>query len=66
MNIQSRWRSKAAWASVITLVLFILKTYGLLDAIGLSENSFKELTALIFAVALAFGVFNNPTSKDNF
>ena len=66
MNIQSRWRSKAAWASVAALVLFILKTYGLFDVFGLSENSFKELTALVFAVALAFGVFNNPTSKDRF
>ena len=66
MNIQSRWRSKAAWASVATLVLFILKTYGLLEGIGLSEDSFKELTALIFTVALTFGVFNNPTDKDRF
>ena len=66
MNIQSRWRSTAAWASVATLVLFILKTYGLLDRIGLAEDSFKELTALIFAVALAFGVFNNPTNKNSF
>jgi hypothetical protein len=38
----------------------------LLEGIGLSEDSFKELTTLIFAVALAFGVFNNPTSKDGF
>lgn len=63
---QSRWRSKAAWASVATLVLFILKTYGQLEVIGLSEDSFKELTTLVFAVAIAFGVFNNPTSKDGF
>lgn len=66
MVIQSRWKSKAAWASVAALVLFILKTYGLLEIIGLSEESFKELTTLIFTVAMAFGVFNNPTSKDTF
>ena len=64
--MQNRFRSKAAWASVATLVLFTLKTYGLFAPIGLTEDSFKELTTLIFAVALAFGVFNNPTSKDSF
>ena len=46
--------------------VFYLKTYGLLAAIGLTEDNFKELTTLFFTVALAFGVFNNPTSKDNF
>lgn len=66
MNTQSRWRSKAAWVSVAALVLFILKTYNLLSPIGLTEDSFKELTTLIFTVAIAFGVFNNPTSKDRF
>lgn len=66
MNTQSRLRSKVAWASVATLVLFVLKTYGLLEGIGLSEDSYKELTTLVFGVALAFGVFNNPTSKDSF
>ena len=66
MNIQSRWRSKAAWASVAALVLFILKTYGLLEPIGLTEDSFQELTTLIFAVAVAFGIFNNPTNSDGF
>lgn len=66
MNTQSRWRSKAAWASVAALLLFVLKNYGLLEFIGLTEDSFKELTTLIFSVAIAFGVFNNPTSKDRF
>ena len=66
MNIQSRWRSKAAWASVAALVLFILKTYGLFAPIGLTEDSFKELTTLIFTVTFAFGVFNNPNNKDGF
>ena len=66
MKTQSRWRSKGAWVSVAALVLFILKTYGLLAPIGLTEDSFQELTTLIFAVAVAFGVFNNPTNSEGF
>jgi uncharacterized membrane protein len=63
---QSRWRSPVAWSAVAALFLFILKNYGLLAAIGLNENSFKELTGLIFSVLSAFAIFNNPTNKNGF
>jgi uncharacterized membrane protein len=63
---QSRWRSKVAWSAVAALVFFILKNYGLLEPIGLTEESFQELTALIFAVLSAFAIFNNPTEKKGY
>lgn len=63
---QNRLKSKAAWVAVGALVLFILKNYGLLAPIGLTEESFKELTTLIFSVLTAFGIFNNPTNKEEF
>ncbi len=63
---QSRWTSPVAWSAVLALVLFILKTYGLLASFGLTEDNFKELTGLIFTALTAFGIFNDPTSKDNF
>lgn len=66
MNMQSRWRSKAAWASVAALVLFILKNYGLLTPIGLTEDGYNELTTLILTVLTVFGIFNNPTDKSSF
>jgi len=63
---QNRFKSPVAWGATIALVLFILKTYGLLQPIGLTEDSFQELTTLVFAAATAFGILNNPTDKDNF
>jgi uncharacterized membrane protein len=63
---KSRWRSPVAWGSVATLILFVLKNYGLLAPIGLTEESFNELTILIFAVVTAFGIFNNPTDKEHY
>ena len=63
---QSRWRSKVAWGAVAALLLFVLKNYGLLAPIGLTEESFNELTMLIFAVVTAFGLFNNPTDKEHY
>ena len=64
--MQNRFRSKAAWAAIAALLLFILQTYGLLDWIGLTAEGFEELTTLLFAALTAFGIFNNPTDKENF
>lgn len=66
MEKQNRFKSKAAWAAVGTLLLFILKTYGLFVPIGLTEDSFKEFTTLAFTVLTAFGIFNDPTNKEGF
>lgn len=64
--MQNRFKSKAAWAAVAALILFIMKNYGLLAPLGLTENSFKELTTLIFGAVAAFGFFNDPTNKEGF
>ena len=66
MNIQSRWRSPIAWSAVAALILFIMKNYNLLAFAGLTEESFKELTTLLFAVLSAFAFFNNPMNKDGY
>ena len=66
MNIQSRWKSPVAWAALAALVLFILKTYGLLAPIGLTEDTYKELITLVFGALAAFGILNNPTDKSGF
>lgn len=63
---QSRWRSKVAWSAVAALVFFVLKNYGLLAPIGLTEESFNELITLVFAVLSAFAIFNDPTNQDGF
>lgn len=64
--MRNRFRSPVVWASIAALVLFVLKTYNLLAPVGLTEDSFKELSTLIFAALTAFGIFNNPTDKNSF
>ncbi|MFW9968607.1 MAG: holin [Candidatus Odinarchaeota archaeon] len=63
---QNRFRSKAAWVAIFALILFILKNYGLLESIGLTADSYNELTTLIFAILSAFAFFNNPENKDSY
>lgn len=57
--MQSRWRSKTAWVSVAALFVFILKTYT-----NIQIPEIDKLIELVLISATAFGVFNNPTSKD--
>jgi len=63
---QNRYRSPVAWGTVVAILLFIGKNYGLFGFVGLTADSFKELTDLIFVALLAFGVFNNPEAKTRF
>ncbi len=61
MNKQSRWRSKTAWVSIISLVLFVLKTYFKIEI-----PSQDELVNLLMIVLVSIGVFNDPTTTDKF
>ena len=61
--MQNRFKSKVLWLSVGTQILSILLSLGVID-VGCSE--FYE-TILISACELfvAFGILNNPTSKES-
>ena len=63
---QNRLKSKVAWLAVASLIGFILGNYGLYDAIGLTNETYQQLVSMIFACLTAFGVFNNPTNKNDF
>ncbi len=63
---QNRMKSKAAWVAIFALVGFALGNWGLFDMIGLTNETWEKLVELILAALAAFGVFNNPTDKENF
>lgn len=51
--------------AVVALIGFVLGNWGLYDYIGLNPESFQTLADLIFAAAIAVGVFNNPNDAEN-
>lgn len=61
--MEHRLKSKTLWLSVAALIIFILSNYGLWDAIGMNEESFKEFVDLILVVLIALGIINNPQEK---
>ena len=60
-NMQNRFKSPALWVSVAALVGFISKTY-----FHYEIPQFDVLINMLLAVAVGFGIVNNPTNKENF
>lgn len=65
---QNRFKS---WVVVVTsildLALFILVTFGLLDDIGLTTESWQAIVGMLVIVGTnVFAALNNPTSKTSF
>ncbi len=58
---QNRFKSKVAWVSLISLVLFILKNY-----YNIEIANIDKLIELVLVTLTAFGVFNNPESKEKY
>lgn len=61
---QNRLKSKAAWFSLAAVILLILQNYGLLEAIGLTGDSFNAIVTSVIGALAAFGVFNDPTNPN--
>lgn len=61
MNNQSRWKSKTAWMTVVTLIAFVLNTY-----FHIVIPELDTLINLMFTVLIGFGIWNNPRDGDRF
>lgn len=59
--MQNRFRSKAAWIAVISLVVFVLKTYYKVEI-----PEVDTLVDLVLIAASTLGIFNNPKDKENY
>lgn len=61
---QNRFKSWALWLSVIGALWVIASAFGLPEKVGLTETTFNNIVNAIGTVLIAFGILNNPTSKD--
>lgn len=59
--MQKRLHSKALWASILALVLFVSKTY-----FNYEIPKGNELVDAILLVMTLAGIFNNPTDSNKF
>ena len=64
--LRDRLRSRVAWEAVASLIMAILSAGGLWEKLGMTEEWFKAVVTLLFAVFGAFGIFNDPTNREGF
>lgn len=57
---QDRWSSWALWTSIAALIVFCVKEFAGLDI----SKTIDGLLDVLLPVLVAFGVINNPTSKN--
>ena len=63
---QNRWTSWVAWLTLLPIIIILGDTYGLWNVIRMSSDTVTKLFMSIGALLVAFGIFQNPTDKDNF
>ena len=65
-DLRGRLRSRVLWAAIAGCIMTILSAFDVWDKIGITAQGFSEIVAAIGAVLAAFGVFNDPTSREVF
>ena len=64
--IRERLKSWAVWVSVLGAVGVILNSLGVFEKIGIDNVAFDVIVNSVGTILIAFGILNNPTSKDCF
>lgn len=64
--MQSRWKSKVVWASILATLLTLMGNLGLYEAIGITQEPLQNVVDAVLALLVAFGVLNNPTDPQHF
>ena len=64
--LRDRLRSKALWASIAGLIVVLFGAFDLWDKCGITQPELQAIFTAVGAVLTAFGVFNDPTSRERF
>ena len=64
--LRERLKSRVLWAAVLGCVMTVLSAFDAWGKLGVTAEGFKEIAASVGAVLAAFGVFNDPTSRETF
>lgn len=61
---QSRWKSKVLWIGIISVIILIMRNYGLYTYIGMDEAVFKLLLDTVLGILITLGIVNDPNVSD--
>lgn len=66
MEKQNRLKSWAVWLSVAGAVWVILSAFGLTEKWGITNEGWNSVLNAIGTILVAFGILNDPTTRDHF
>jgi uncharacterized membrane protein len=61
--LQSRWKSKLMWATLIAQIIAILSLVGFFQWVGVTEEWVGKVVTAVLEVFVIVGVINDPTNK---
>jgi hypothetical protein len=65
-KLWERSKSPVVQTAMVSLLFLILKNFGVLGRIGLTPESYNEITVAVIGVINAVAAYNNPDSKKEF
>lgn len=64
--LRDRLRSRALWAAMAGLLITVLSAFDVWECIGIDEPKLQAIFTSVGTLLAAFGVFNDPTSRERF
>ena len=72
MSVESKWalkdrlKSPVLWSALVGCVITIFSVLGIWEKIGITSEQFSNIVGAIGTMLTAFGILNNPTSREEF
>lgn len=61
-EVQSRWRSKVLWLSIVAQIIAIGQLVGLWTRLGIDAGALGNAAAGVIGIAATVGIINDPTN----
>lgn len=65
-KLVNKFKSPVVWAGLGSVILWVLKTSGKLNFLGLTPESFQTGWNLFTGLMISLGFLNNPDQRENF
>ena len=65
-TLRERLKSPVVWSAFVGCIITIFSVLGIWEKIGITSEQFSNIVGAIGTMLTAFGILNNPTSREEF
>lgn len=59
--MNNKFKNYGLWVSIFSLIGLILQNFGLLDSMGITNDTYQNIVQAVLAVLTAAGIISNPS-----